>query len=390
MIDRSLQNFLRAVSVFAFAIFFLQPSAARAQTQFQPLTALNTKSVTLPAGNTPLGVAVADFNHDGYPDLVVANNADNTISVYLSTASGTLAAPVTYPTCGGPTAVLAKDLDLTSLPDIVVTCNTPASDVIQVFLNLGDGTFDPTMGDGIHNIVLGTGKGPVALVSGDFNNDGHPDIAVANKLDGTVTLFLSDASNNFTYYTVKTLSGFGTPTAIADGHFSASGNLDLAVADASSNTVHILTGNGAGNFTPGATPATGSSPAGMVAGDFNRDGITDLAVVNAGDGTVRVLLGQGGGNFSTSKPIKVGPATGTGASSIIAVDTRSNGILDLITGNTAQNTFGVLLGKGNGRFQAVQTYAVPNGPGYLAVGDSIVTASPIWQSRRRPARRFLC
>ena len=75
------------------------------------------------------------------------------------------------------------------------------------------------MGDGISNIVLGTGKGPVALTSGDFNNDGHPDLAVADSLDGTITLFLSNPNNNFTYYTVKTLSGFGMPNGIVAGQF---------------------------------------------------------------------------------------------------------------------------------------------------------------------------
>ena len=161
----------------------------------------------------PLGVASADFNHDGYPDMVVANKTDTSqgtagsISVFLSNSSGGFMAPTKYPTCGGPTAVLAADLDLTGLPDIVVTCNTPTSNVIQVFLNLGNGTFDPTEGNGTTNIVLGTGKGPVAITSGDFNNDGHPDLAVADSLDGTITLFLSNPANNFTYYTVSTLSG---------------------------------------------------------------------------------------------------------------------------------------------------------------------------------------
>ncbi|MEO6924874.1 MAG: FG-GAP-like repeat-containing protein, partial [Bryocella sp.] len=375
MVAHSVRNLLRAVSAAAISTILLLPAASHAQTQFQPLTAVNTTSSTLPAGNTPLGVAVADFNHDGYPDMVVANFADRlpgasgSISVYLSNGPGTFAAPVKYPTCGGPTAVLATDLDLTGLADIVVTCNTPASNVIQVFLNLGDGTFDPDMGNGVTNIVLGTGKGPVSIVSGDFNNDGHPDLAVADQLDGTVTLFLSNATNNFTYYVVQTLSGFGTPTAITDGYFSTSGNLDLAVADSASKTVHILTGDGTGNFTPGATPSTGADPTGIVGGDFTHNGLTDLAVVNAGDGTVSVLLARGSGNFSTLAPITVGPNTGTGASAILALDTRGNGNLDLIVGNTLQNTVGILLSNGNGNFQQIQTYAVPGGPAYLTDGD---------------------
>ncbi len=380
MIDRAVRRYIHAVSAAAVAAIVLASGAVQAQTLFQPLGVVNSKSMTLPAGATPLGVAVADFNHDGLPDMVVANKADTshgtngTISVYLASGPGTFHTPATYPTCGGPTAVLAEDLDLTGLPDIVITCNSPTSNVIEVFLNLGNGTFNPVV-DGMTNVVLGTGLAPVSIVSGDMNDDGHPDLAVANSGDGSVTLFLSNPANNFTSYTVKTLTGLGTPTAITAGNFSTSGNLDLAVADSAGRTVHVLTGDGAGNFTPGATTATQANPTGIVAGDFNHDGLTDLAVVNAGSGTVSVLLSQGNGSFTPST-VRVGPASGTGAAAIIAMDVLGNGSLDLLTGNVLQNNLAVLINNGNGTFQPVQNYAVPNGPAYLAAGDFNLDGKP--------------
>jgi hypothetical protein len=372
--NHAVRNFIHAVSAAAVAAIVLTPAAAQGQTLFEPLGAASSKSITMPAGTTPLGVAVADFNHDGYPDIVVANKADTslgtsgTISVYLASGPGTFQAATTYPTCGGPTAVIAEDLDLTGLPDIAITCNSPTSNAIELFLNLGNGTFNPVVDD-VTNIVLGTGPAPVAIASGDFNKDGHPDLAVANSGDGTVTLLLSNAASNFGMPTIKTLTGLGTPTGIATGNFSTSGNLDLAVVDSASQTVRVLTGDGAGNFTPGATPATGTNPTGIVAGDLNHDGLADLAVANAGSGTVSVLLNQGNGTFATSSTVSVGPTTGTGASAIIAFDVLGDGNLDLLTGNTLQNTFSVLINRGNGSFQAAQDYAVPNGPAYLAAGD---------------------
>ena len=348
---------------------FLFSVCAHAQALFQPLGGSGSQSKTFTAGTMPLGVASADFNHDGYQDMVVANKTANTISVYLSNGTGGFQSPATYPTCGGPTAALAEDLDLTGLPDIVVTCNTPTSNVIQVFLNLGNGTFDPTEGNGTTNIVLGTGKGPVALTSADFNNDGHPDLAVADSLDGTITLFLSNPANNFTSYTVSTLSGFGMPNGIVAGNFTKSGNVDLAVTDGSTGSIHILTGDGTGNFTMSSSATVQSKPTGIVAGDFNKDGATDLAVLNSGSGTVSILNGNNSGAFAVIRTLTVGPATGTGSSYLLALDINGDGALDLLTGNTMQNEVAVLMGHGNGNFAAVENYAVPNGPAYVAPID---------------------
>src|SRR5271157_4223798 len=52
---------------------------------------------TYPAGNKPAGVAVGDFNRDGFPDIVVANQSDNTVSVLLGNGDGTFQNQQTYP-----------------------------------------------------------------------------------------------------------------------------------------------------------------------------------------------------------------------------------------------------------------------------------------------------
>ena len=371
------RNLLIAISAGSIAATILTAGTAHAQALFQSLAGPNSHSFTLAAGNRPQGVAVADFNQDGFPDMVVANYVDNTIDVYLASGPGTFLAPATYKTCGGPTAVLATDLDLTGLADIVVTCNTPTSNVIEVFLNQGKGVFgENSSPNSITNIVLSTGLGPVAIVAGDFNSDGHPDLAVADSLDGEVTLFLSDANTNFTTYKITTISGLGAPAGIATGEFTNSGHLDLAVTDSSTQTVRFLAGDGAGNFTPGASPATQLDPTGIVAGDFNHDGKLDLAVVNAGSGSVSVLLGQGNGTFTTTPAVSVGSASGIGANAIVALDVNGDGYLDLVTATTLQNDVAVLMNNGDGTFQPVENYAVPNGPAYVAAGDFTRSGKP--------------
>src|ERR1019366_4226030 len=87
------------------------------------------------------------------------------------------------------------------------------------------------------------------------------------------------------------------PQAVAVGDFNGDGNLDLAIANSTGNTVSVLLGKGDGTFSPKVDYATGSAPQGVVVGDFNGDGHLDMAVTNSASNTVSVFLGNGDGSF---------------------------------------------------------------------------------------------
>ena len=80
------------------------------------------------------------------------------------------------------------------------------------------------------------------------------------------------------------------PLSVTAGDFNRDGNPDLAVANRVSNNVSILTGNGDGTFNAAVNYAVGTNPRSVTEGDFNRDGNLDLAVANAGSNNVSVLL----------------------------------------------------------------------------------------------------
>src|SRR6266404_4863250 len=60
-----------------------------------------------------------------------------------------------------------------------------------------------------------------------------------------------------------------SPTSVAVGDFNGDGHVDLAVTNDSSNTVSVLLGNGDGSFQAAQTYAAGLGPSSVAVGDFN-------------------------------------------------------------------------------------------------------------------------
>src|SRR5690242_1609587 len=83
------------------------------------------------------------------------------------------------------------------------------------------------------------------------------------------------------------------PVSAAVGDFNQDGIPDLAVANQGSDTISILLGRGDGAFQAARSFSTGSGPRCVAVADVNGDGLADLVVANAGSHDVSVLLGNG-------------------------------------------------------------------------------------------------
>src|ERR1700677_379614 len=197
----------------------------------------------------------------------------------------------------------------------------------------------------------------------------------SNFVLGTAALNPASLQNGFTPFTLYPIANTnngntGSTIGPAIGDFNGDGRPDYAVPT-NAGPVVILLGAGNGTFTNGTTINTTSpfEPTSVVVGDFNGDGKQDLAVLSAaGTGSVNIYLGNGNGTFQTAKNYPV--ATSTSASRLLAVgDFNRDGIQDLVATNDGLNNVSILLGVGDGSFQAPVYYSVENNPWNVVVGD---------------------
>ena len=208
-----------------------------------------------------------------------------------------------------------------------------------------------------------TGNNPQGVAIGDFNGDGVPDLAVANKSDDTVSIYLGNGDGSFG--TPVTYATGNAPIGLAAGDLNRDGKLDLVVANDSDATVGVLLGNGDGSFQPQVTYSVGNDPYGVAIADLNGDGFLDVVAVNNDDGDVSILLGNGDGTLQGQTTANV-----VGNPLIVAVgDFNGDGVPDLVVTNNSNNSVSILLGNGNGTFQPSVQYPLGNKPTGVAVGD---------------------
>lgn len=196
-----------------------------------------------------------------------------------------------------PPLIVTGDFNRDGIADIArITSRAQGSSEpnrLVVLLGQANGTFKTTTSQ------LVPQRTPRAIVGGDFNSDGIPDLIVGNE-DGTLTLLLGDGTGRFN--SVHDITRLESIISIAAADFNGDGILDIAVSDWRASSVTILLGDGKGSF--GHTWSfplrmRGTKPH-IAAADFNGDSVLDLAVIydeDEGD-TFDVMLGNGNGTFT--------------------------------------------------------------------------------------------
>jgi hypothetical protein len=314
-----------------------------------------------PVGATPVSIAVGDFNGDGVPDIVVANQTSHsgptsTVSILLMNPDGTVLSTTIVAVARTPNGVAVGDFNHDGKLDIAVASSSTFSGKISILLGNGDGTFQP-------QADYTTVAGPAAIAVGDLNGDGILDLVVTSYTTNQVSVLLGNGDGTFQAQSQFSTNDVSYAIALAD--LNGDGFLDIVRSDVDFNFVSVQLGNGDGTFGPEQSYIAGNEPVRLTLGDFNGDGKIDVATANAFDNTVSVLLGKGDGTFHHQTTY----ASGNSPDGITAADFDGDGKVDLAAINYTDNTLSFFAGKGDGTFQAQQTYAVGGGPQAIALGD---------------------
>lgn len=207
----------------------------------------------------PYGMDAGDFNKDGNLDMAVGGTSrlagDSKVSILLGDGAGGFTVSA-FSTNDKPSSNMAGDLNNDGILDLVVAGALPTNttgNFITTYLGDGTGLFSQKQ-----NINLGAGnlKGDIAL--GDFDEDGKLDVAfpqtgtqIRHMKSTKVLIFLGDGTGNLVAGPVLTVGE--EPHTVIATDVNKDGHLDLAVSNRTDGTVSVLLGDGTGNFTVSST-----------------------------------------------------------------------------------------------------------------------------------------
>ena len=213
--------------------------------------------VVLATTNAAASVAVGDLNGDGEPDVVAAtadvNGNNGAILVFYQDPAnpGTFLSPVTFAGGAQPSSVKIADLNGDSLPDLAVADLGPGSD--------GTGASGATVlmqdpanpGSFLAPVTYAAQNGTIHILVADMNGDGKPDLVTANvgpSPTGSVSVLMHDPTRPGVFQAAQSFAGFGQPLAVAVADLNNDGIPDIAVADGDTATVMYQ------GTTPGTFP----------------------------------------------------------------------------------------------------------------------------------------
>jgi len=303
------------------------------------------KAVKIPDIGGPEGIVTGSFNNDKIPDFAVADYESNTIGVYLGNKGGGFHRAQSLDDAAGPWLLQSADLNGDGHIDLVAgNYNSSGFNAITVFLGKTKGTF------GSGHDYAGTSALQLGMGLAKFSNDPNPDVVLADG-SGVTTFLKGNADGSFNppqqindQSLDPDFANFGN--GLATGIFDTP-KRDVAVgvdAVSHNNYVHVdrEVGQSGLIIVADPTPVPGG-PNGIASADFNLDGVDDLAVGNSGGGFTLLRSKNDTGAFALSPNSTY---TGSGGAAWVATGKlNADRAPDVIVGTA--NSIDVYLNKKN-------------------------------------------
>jgi hypothetical protein len=239
-------------------------------------------------------IAVADFDGDGKPDLIVTSNGGETVTVLRNASSlGNISfdTQTSFSTQSFPNQVAVADIDGDGRPDILVPIGNASK--LEVYLNTstpGNVSVAPAQ-------FFATGAEPEGIAVGDLTGDGKPEVLVPAGGGNTLGVFTNSSGIGSLSLQRSDLPVGNRPDAVSVGDLEKSGLLDVVVLNGSDNTFtvfHNASTGGSLSLAPLPAVTTSLSPVSLALADIDGDGWLDVVVTNEISGSISVFLNLGG------------------------------------------------------------------------------------------------
>ncbi len=203
---------------------------------------------------------------------------------------------------------------------------------------------------------------PRAAFACDVNLDGLPDIGLlySGAWQDRIGVLLNGGSSSFPQSSEMTAPSQAVQAGCGD--FDGDGRPDVLALCPGSAAAVLFLGDGAGGFAAAGGFAVSAQAALAAVGDFDGDGLDDAAAI--GPGGADVFLARPGGSFSACGNRALGP----GPAACAAFDMNSDGRVDLLVADPAEQSLSVLLGDPVQGLLPRNTTALPFPPGFAAAG----------------------
>jgi hypothetical protein len=339
------------------------------------------------ADNAPYSVAIGDLNGDGKPDLAIANNGSNLITVYKNTSTPgniSFAGRIDFTVGTNPYSVAIGDLDGDGKADLAVTLQGSSSALSVMKNNSAGGVISFAAA-----VVYAPLVAPFIVAIGDLNGDNKPDLAAANSSNNQVVVLKNTSSpGSISFAPQLSFTVDAYPVCVAISDLDGDGKPDLISSNRSSNNVSALQNISSGgniSFAAHAEWLVNTDPFYVAAGDLDGDSRPDLVAANSATAFISVLQNIIGANIAPAIT-SFSPTSGANGTQITILGSNFTGATAVKFGGVNAFFFNVdsatgitaVVGSGaSGDVSVTTSTGTAFKPGFNYTGPTITSFSPV-------------